>query len=593
MCGNNNASPISHDGFTPTQQQYLADMLAQLDLQALFVTPPTAGAQDASAPQPVTIHGTPYEDLCREEVAKHETHPWDLWPKLRQHAQQSKMPDGTDLFMFKHHGMFNVAPAQPGYMCRLRIPACQMRGDQLIGLAELAESRAGGYAHLTTRGNLQIREIKPEHMVDVLHGLCDIGLTSRGSGADSVRNITASPSAGFDPDELIDLSSYAIELHHHILNTRDLHGIPRKFNISFDNGGRLSCVSDTNDIALLATEIISSESTTTEPGIYCRVLLGGITGHQDFARDSGYLLRPEHTVDACVAMLRVFIEHADRTNRKKARLKYVLDQHGLDWYIEQSQKHLTDINPNAQFIRVNNDAYQPRKPIDRQGHIGIHTQAQSDYRWVGLNLPVGKLTPVQMREIGRIAIDHGRNDVRLTVWQNLMIPWIPESQINAVVARIHAIGLTTHASAFAAGAIACTGKFGCKYASAHTKSHAEMLVDHLEQHIKLDSPINIHLTGCSHSCAQHYIGDIGLLGASTADGREAYQVFLGGGSDLEQGLARHLVGPVPADELPAFIEQIVQTYLDQREPDERFVAFTRRHDETQLRELFLPAETFA
>ncbi|MEM8737296.1 MAG: NirA family protein [Planctomycetota bacterium] len=585
MCGKSSAQ---FEGFNPDQQAYLANLLAQLDLQALFVPP-----ADAAGPQPVTVHGTPFEDLCKEEVAKHETHPWELWPQLRAHAEAGRMPEGIDTFMFKHHGMFNVAPAQPGFMCRLRVPACKLRGDQLMQLGDLAEHLAGGYAHLTTRGNLQVREISPANMVAVLEGLADIGLTSKGSGADSVRNITCSPSAGFDPEELIDLSGHAVTLHHHILNTPDLHGIPRKFNISFDNGGRLSCVSDTNDIALLATEV-TEETDGLSPGVYCRLLLGGITGHLDFARDTGVVLRSEHTVDACIAMLQVFVEHGDRTNRKKARLKYVLDQHGFDWYLERSQEKLTAINPEARFHRVPESVCTPRKPIDRQGHIGVQPQSQEGLRSIGVNLPVGKLKPEQMRGLGRLAMEFGRNDLRLTVWQNIMIPWIAEADVDAVVRAIHDLGLTTEASSFAAGAVACTGKFGCKYASAHTKSHAAVVVEHLETKFDLDTPINLHLTGCPHSCAQHYIGDIGLLGASTADGREAYQVYLGGGSDLEQGLARHLVGPVPADELPAFLEHVIQTYLDQRESDpvtdepERFVQFTRRHSEDELRTLMLP-----
>ena len=569
MCGSNDTTC---DAFSPDQQQYLADLIGQLDLQAAFVHPPL------ETPQDVTVEGTPFEDLCKEEVAKHETHPWDLWPKLRRHAEAAEMPEGTDVFMFKHHGMFNVAPAQPGFMCRLRIPACQIRGDQLAGLGDLAEQLAGGYAHVTTRGNLQVREIQPENMVAVLTQLAELGLTSKGSGADSVRNITASPSAGFDPDELIDLAPYAKELHHHILNTRDLHGIPRKFNISFDNGGRLSCVSDTNDIALLATEVRKNEF-GVEPGVYCRVLVGGITGHGDFARDTGYLLRPEHTVDACVAMLRVFIHHGDRTNRKKARLKYVLDQHGLDWYIQRSQEVLSTIDPQATFISLPLDSCSPRKVIDRQAHIGVHRQSQDGYHWVGINLPVAKLKPEQMRGLGQLAMRYGRNDLRLTVWQNVMLPWVAEADLEIVLESIRSMGLTSSASAFAAGTVACTGKFGCKFASSHTKSHAAVLIEHLESRFELDSPINLHLTGCPHSCAQHYIGDIGLLGASTEDGREAYQVFLGGGSDQDQGIARRLTGPVPADELPALLEHCVRTWLEQRQPGERFLDFTRRHSE--------------
>lgn len=579
MCGSNQTQL---DGFTPEQQQYLENLIQRLDLQAVFSNPPV------DEPVPVTVHGTPYEDLCKEELAKHETHPWDLWTKMSRHATDARMPEGTDAFMFKHHGMFNVAPAQPGYMCRLRIPACRLRGDQLAMLGDLAEELAGGYAHITTRGNLQVREIQPENLIAVLQRLYDIGLTSKGSGADSVRNITASPWAGFDPEEVIDLTSHALALHHHILNSRDLHGIPRKFNISFDNGGTVSCVSDTNDIAFLATEVLPNES-GVEPGVYCRVLVGGITGHGDFARDTGYLVRPEDTVAVSDAILRVFIEHGDRTNRKKARLKYVLDRYGDEWYIRRSQEKLDEAGHGIRFFALPADACAPRKPIDRQAHIGIHPQSQPGLYSVGVALNIGKLSPDQLRGLGEIAQLFGQNDIRLTVWQNLIIPGIREQDLNAAVAEIESLGLQTSASSFAAGAVACTGRFGCKFASSHTKSHAAQLVDYLQERFELDQPINIHLTGCPHSCAQHYIGDIGLLGASTEDGQEAYHVFLGGGSDLDQGIARRLTGPVPADLLPALLEHVVRVYLEQREPDESFVTFTRRQSDDRLAALFLEA----
>jgi len=581
MCGTNKTTL---DGFTPEQQQYLQDLISELDLQAAFAAPP------AGAPVPVSVHGTPYEDLCKEEVAKHETHPWDLWDAMSRHADQGRAPEGTDVFMFKHHGMFHVAPAQPGYMCRLRIPACKLRGDQLAMLGDLAEELAGGYAHITTRGNLQVREIQPENLIRVLQRLYDIGLTSKGSGADSVRNITASPWAGFDPEELIDLTPHALDLHHHILNSRDLHGIPRKFNISFDNGGTVSCVSDTNDIAFLATQVLPNDA-GVEPGVYCRVLVGGITGHGDFARDTGYLVRPEDTVAASDAMLRVFIEHGDRTNRKKARLKYVLDEHGDTWYIQQSQSILDEAGNGVRFIELPAEACAPRKPIDRQAHIGVHAQSQPGRSSIGVALTIGKLSPEQLRGLGGIAQRYGSNDARLTVWQNLIIPDIHEADVADAVAEIEALGLSTSASSFAAGAVACTGRFGCKFASSHTKSHAAQLVEYLQERFELDQPINIHLTGCPHSCAQHYIGDIGLLGASTEDGQEAYHVFLGGGSDLDQGIARRLTGPVPADQLPALLAHVVQVYLDQRTPNETFVAFTRRHTDEQIAPLFL--ETIA
>lgn len=584
MCG---TQDTTYDGFSDAQQAYLDGLLKELDLHAALERP------GGSAAQEVTVFGTPYEDLCGEEQFKANTHPWDTWPAMRACAAAGEMSQGSDTFMFKHHGMFNVDPAQAGYMCRLRIPGGRLRGDQLAQLADAAEQFTGGYAHLTTRGNLQVREIPPEHLIAWLERLCEIGLTSKGAGADSVRNITASPTAGFDREELIDLGPQATATHHLILNSRDLHGLPRKFNISFDCGGLTSCVSDTNDIAYLATQLWPDAQVdeALRGTVMCHVLLGGITGHQDFARGSGWFLRPEDTVAASGAMLRVFAEHGDRTNRKRARLKYVLDEHGLDWFIARAQEQLDKEAAQlgtepVRFMKVPEDACEPRVVMDRQGHMGVHPQRDGRF-YVGVLLPVGRMTPEQMRGVAELSQRYGQNDLRLTVWQNLLIPHVAEADVAAVVQAVEALGLSTSASSFHAGAVACTGKWACKYGSAHTKETLGPLVEYLASKFTLDAPINIHATGCAHSCAQHYIGDIGLLGASTAEGDEAFQVYLGGGSDNDQGLARHLVGPVPVTELPAFLEGVIAIYLDKREPGERFLDFTRRHSEEQLREMFV------
>ncbi len=573
--GDNN----QYDGFTPEQQQYLVDLISSLDLQ-------TAYEQSPGESQEASIYGTPFEDLCKEETTKYETHPWDIWNKMEQHNDADKMPEGIDVFMFKHHGVFNVAPAMEGYMCRLRIPGCKLRGDQLGLLGDLAENVAGGYAHVTTRGNLQVRQVPPGKLLELLRSLYEAGLTSRGSGADSVRNITLSPSAGFDPTELTDLMPYALKLHHHILNSKDLHGIPRKFNISFDNGGSLSCVSDTNDIAYLAVNVLENDQ-SVEPGLYCRILLGGITGHLDFARDTGVIIKPEETVAVSNAMLRVFIEHGDRTNRKKARLKYVLDQHGFDWFLERTQEKLDELHPGVKLIRLSEKFDAPRNEILRKGHIGLHKQKQEGLNYLGITLSVGLLKPEQMRGLGRIAQKYGKNDIRLTVWQNLIIPHIKDEDVSSAIKEIEELGLSISASSFAAGAVACTGKWACKFGAAYTKQNAATVVAHLQSRFHLDQPINIHLTGCAHSCAQHYIGDIGLLGSATKDGRDGYQVFLGGGSDNDQGIARQLCGAIAAEVLPAFLENIVRIYLNKRDGKETFLSFTRRHSEEELKEMFL------
>lgn len=570
-------------GFTPEQQRYLAQVIMRLELHKAF-----GGGTSESAPEPENHYGFPLEDLCKEELAKYNTHPLDIWRTLEGWTDADKMAEGLDQFLLRHLGFFNVTPNSEGYMMRLRAPACVLTADQMTVLAHCAEAFAGGYSHVTTRGSLQLREIQPRSVIKLIETMEEANLTAQGTGADSARNLTVTPSAGFDIDELIDMTPQAKRLSTRILRTRDLQGIPRKFNISFDNAGRLSCLSDTNDIGFLAVTVTENND-GIQPGIWCRIALGGITGHKDFARDTGLICRPEETVDVSEAMLRVFVEHGDRTNRKKARLKYLLEKEGVEWFLARTQDKLDTFGTGVQLRRLGAEHSEARAPIDRQAHIGVHRQKQDGLSYVGVALELGKLTAQQMRVLADVARTYGQGDIRLTVWQNPIIPHIPDDQVLAACTMIEEAGMFTRASAFAAGAVACTGKWGCKFAAAYTKQDALTLVRHLEARFTLDQPINIHLTGCANSCAQHYVGDIGLMGAAAPGGGEGYMIVIGGGSDQDQGLARPLCGPVAADEIHPILEHVVGSYLARRTGGESFLAYVRGLTDTELLTL-LPSD---
>ncbi|MEM6619711.1 MAG: NirA family protein, partial [Pseudomonadota bacterium] len=463
-------------GFTREQQEYLARVLMGLNLHEAFGSAKTAGAPE---PEPETVYGVPLDDLCKEEAAKHKTHPLDIWRQLEEWTAADQMAEGLDQFLLRHLGFFNVTPNSAGYMMRLRAPACQLRAAQMRVLATCAEDFAGGYAHVTTRGSLQLREIKPRSVITMIEKMETANLTAQGTGADSARNLTVTPSAGFDVDELVDMTPQARRLSTRILRTRELQGIPRKFNISFDNAGRLSCLSDTNDIGFLAV-MVEENDQDVAPGLWCRIALGGITGHKDFARDTGLLCRPEDTVDVSEAMLRVFVEHGDRTNRKKARLKYLLEKEGVEWFLARTQEKLDAFPSGIRLTRLDPRFDRPRAPIDRQGHIGVHRQKQPGMNYIGVALELGRLSPDQMRVLADVADRFGDGDIRLTVWQNPIMPFIPDAHVDEACAAIEAAGMFTRASAFAAGAVACTGKWGCKFAAAYTKQDAADLIRHLE-----------------------------------------------------------------------------------------------------------------
>lgn len=582
------ASPISivprqlQDTFTFEQKEYLEGFLLAVAKRGdtVFVGHTAAGlitadsgsgaTNAAAAPGSATYFGTPIDDLCKEEQIKFEENPLDIWDKLVAHANEDRFPEAGDIFRFKFHGLFYVAPAQDSFMMRLRAPGGLLTSHQMRGLADMADQMGSGDAHVTTRANIQIREVRPKDIVNALMALQNLGMTSRGSGADNIRNITASPISGIDPNELIDTLPLAQALNFYILNSRDLYGLPRKFNVAFDGGGSISVVADTNDIAFLAVRV--PEGRSVPAGTYFRVQLCGITGHRQFASDCGILLTPEQTVATAAAMIRVFNENGDRTNRKRARLKYLIDDWGTERFLEETEKRLA-----FPLLRFPEADCEPRMPIDRHAHLGVHPQRQPDLSYIGVALPVGRLTAQQMRAIAAIADEHGSGEIRLTVWQNLILPNILHGRIEDVRRAISACGLTDSPSAFAASAIACTGNKGCRYASTDTKRHAVELASYLDGHFTIHQPVNLHVTGCPHSCAQHYIGDIGLLGMKV-NGEEGYQVLIGGGTDDHQGLGRELISAISFADLPRALERLFGLYMREHRNQESFVDYARRHD---------------
>jgi ferredoxin-nitrite reductase len=224
-------------------------------------------------------------------------------------------------------------------------------------------------------------------------------------------------------------------------------------------------------------------------------------------------------------------------------------------------------------------------------HIGVHPQKQAGLNWIGVSLPLGKITSEQMRGLARLAKDLGDGELRLTVWQNLLISGVPDDNVALAVAAIEAIGLAVKASPIRAGLVACTGNAGCKFAASDTKRHAAAIGDWCEPRVDIDTPLNIHLTGCHHSCAQHFISDIGLIAAKVPAGEgddtvEGYHLFAGGGFGPYADLGQELYRDLKAEDAPKTIEKLLKAYLAHRAaPDETFLSFARRHDSENLRSL--------
>jgi ferredoxin-nitrite reductase len=578
--------------FTPDQKRYLEGFASGLNAARAARGKPPSGASSGGSVGSDAIHIEAQDrvlaaggKLADQEKFKRELHPFDGYERLKEQARKNEPPKPADNFRWRFYGLFYVAPAQTSYMCRLRIPNGILKHWQLSGLADLAKKCAGGYSHVTTRANLQMREIEPKNAVAMVEAIQDLGLCSRGSGADNIRNVTGTPTAGIDPQELIDTRPYAREWHFHILNERALYGLPRKFNVGFDGAGRIPVLEDTNDIGFQAVNVQSGFG--TEAGVWFRLALGGITGHKDFARDTGVIVKPEEATQVADAIVRVYIEHGDRTDRNKARLKYVLDAWGLEKYLAHVEEKL-----GRKLARVPAEAILPRPAFDRSAHIGVHSQKQPGFNWIGVVLPVGRLSADQMRGLAKVAQELGDGDIRLTVWQNLLISGIADNKVPTAEAAVEALGLTTSATSIRAGLVACTGNVGCRFAASDTKRHAENIAQWCEARVNLDGPVNIHLTGCHHSCAQHYIGDIGLLACKVEEGDEqieGYHIYVGGGFGPDAALGREIYRDIKAQDAPRTVERMLKGYLANRSScDETFLAFSRRHPVDTLKQMFEP-----
>jgi ferredoxin-nitrite reductase len=570
--------------FEPEQKRYLEGFIAGLQIaktakgigapaDALPVEPIRPEAAARKAQDRVLSAGGKLSD---PEKFKRDEHPFDTYERLKAHAAKNEYPKPPDNFRWRYFGLFYVAPNQNSYMCRLRLPNGILKATQFAGLADLAWQYGGGYAHVTTRANIQIREIEAKNSVAMIEAIQDLGLCSRGSGADNIRNVTGTPTAGIDPQELIDARPYAREWHFHILNDRSLYGLPRKFNVGFDGAGVIPVLEDTNDIGFQAVQV--NDGFGLEPGVWFRLCLGGLTGHRSFAADTGVIVRPAHATLVADAVVRVFIDQGDRTDRNKARLKYVLDKMGVEKFLALVEEKL-----GRKLDRAVRGALAPRPPFSRTAHIGIHPQKQKGLHWIGVVVPVGYLSVAQMRGLGDIAREFGDGDIRLTVWQNLLISGVPTDKLEAACQRVKALGLAVETNALRAGLVACTGNTGCKFAASNTKRHAEEIARWCETRLALDSPVNIHLTGCHHSCAQHFVAEIGLLACKVqddeADPVEGYHVLVGGGFGTNAALGRELYRDVKAEDAPQTIERILKAYLAHRASSaESFIEFARRHE---------------
>jgi ferredoxin-nitrite reductase len=464
--------------------------------------------------------------------------------------------DETDLTQrLKWVGVF-FRPVTPGkFMLRLRMPHGCLTSGQMRTLAEIVQQYGDeGNADITTRQNLQLRGIRLEDIPNIFQRLENSGLTSVQSGMDNVRNITGSPVAGLDADELIDTRGLVRKVQDMITNTGkgnpSFTNLPRKFNIAIAGCRDNSVHAEINDIAFVPAY--------KNKKLGFNVLVGGFFSAKRCAPaiPLDAWVEPLDVVAICEAILVIFRDHGLRDKRHQARLMWLIDEWGMDRFRTAIEEHLGhDLETAA-----------PKDEIlwEKRDHIGVHAQKQPGLNFVGLHVPVGRLYAAEMFDLARLADVYGSGEIRLTVEQNAIIPNIPDSRLGAFLREPLLEVFSVEPKPLARALVSCTGSQFCKFALIETKNKAVALIDELDQELTLPQPVRIHWTGCPNSCGQPQVADIGLMGTKARkDGKtvEAVNIYMGGKVGKDAELGECVQEGVPCDELKAVMSGLLSEHF--------------------------------
>jgi ferredoxin-nitrite reductase len=447
-------------------------------------------------------------------------------------------------------GLFYPTFAKDGRLIRIRTPGGNLSSEQARVLAALGD-RFNQPLQVTNRANLQMRGLPAEIPIEVLQQLQSSGLAARMSAIDHLRNIMASPTAGIDSAQIIDTTPFVKELDAYLSSHLELAELSAKFSVGFDGGERVT-IANHNDILLKAID----------PTHFSLYLVGVPVG----------VIKAEDCISTIATIATVYLEASQSyQGTRKLRLKQLIQEIGAPELCDRA-RILIQSPPNLGDLGGGSE----RKST---AHIGTHPQRDADRHYIGITLPLGRLEPSQLKGLADLSDRWGNGTLRLTPWQNLIIPNIPHTVLPQVQSQIkslhlHHSPLHIHSSLIACAGITCASSF------TDTQKDALALAEYLDRHITLDLPITIHLSGCPKSCAYHGVSDLTLVG-TLIDDRPTYQLFVGA-RDRPFGQALSLILP---ENLPHTILKMLQLY-QRHSPQQSFREFIDRHSQTQLQQWF-------
>ena len=543
----------------------------------------------AAAPAPKETKAQKSERL---KLAKN---PWEAWDEVREYARggrDSVAPDWSNLY-FKWWGVYTQGDglgvtggtagegkASEFFMMRIGMPNGLLTSHQARVIGQLTKKHARNLIDITTRQNIQLHWLTIDSLVEVVDALTEINLSPKGACGDVVRNVTGCPLAGHDKHELLDASPLALEVAHLLTANPEFYNLPRKFKITITGCPIWCSYPEINDIGL--TAIKRTVNGVEEIGYTLRVG-GGLSTEPHIAERIPAFIPQDKALDVVVAVVRIFKEQtALRESRTHARIKYLFMKHG--W---TAQSMLEAIEAKLGYKLDPSPVDADVVPADvYRDHTGITAQKQPGLSTVGASVLNGRMTADQLITLADLADKYGNGQLRATIGQNILVPNVPDRETAALVIELNTLGLYVDVSPFWRGAIACTGTEFCKLAIAETKAFNKWLVAELEERLpSFDQQIRLHVTGCTNSCGQSWIADIGLEGKKIKkDGKlvDAFYFCVGGAVGKYAGIARQIGYRAAAEDCPEAITRLLNGYLGARTPGEDLRAYFNRTDNATL-----------
>jgi ferredoxin-nitrite reductase len=511
--------------------------------------------------------------MNKVEQIKREKDGLDVYDALMKAARDGyeTLPE-DEIARLRWYGLYQHNTHDGHMMLRTKVVQGVLTGEQVEVFADLAAQYARGFLDCTTRQCIQMHWIRVERVPDIFERQQAAGLTSVGACGDITRNVVGCTLAGIAHRELADGYRVANSIHERFLGNRDFSNLPRKYKISVTG-----CAEDCARGLINCVSLAGALADDGTPGFNLRVG-GGLASHPRFSRWIDVFVTEDEATDVVEQVTAIFRDSEEcREKRGKARIKFLIDQLGADGFREELERRM-----GYELKRGARKAPELRG----QDHLGVTPQRDGVHSAVGLCVPVGRITADQFREVGRLAREYGTRggELRLTHQQNVLIPWVPNERVPALLEEPLLEQLPAEPLLFTRGLQTCTGKEFCGLAKVHTKDRASEIARFLDQHATPNGhgdDLRVHFAGCSSSCAQHQIADIGIEGVlKRVDGEmvEAMDIRIGGHLGPEPKFGDVVVRKVPHWDLNETLLAILRLYEESQAGDETFAEFAARTD---------------